>query len=79
MGSVDDVLRPLGDMLAAEDYHLASTTLDDGSLRLTVTAGPGACSYCLIPKTTFAAIAQDHLDRAGMAPEIPIEVVYPED
>ena len=79
MGSLDEVLKPIGDMLAAEDYKLVSSALDDGSLRLTVTAGPDACTYCLIPKTTFVAIARDHLERAGLTPDGPIEVIYPED
>lgn len=83
MATADDLvakaLTPLQEMLAAEDYRLWIGKSASPILRLTVTAGPSACAYCLVPKATLTAIARDHLARAGVSPEMAIEVIYPED
>ena len=77
MNAADEALRPLRAMLEAEDYHLTVTRGD--RLRLAVTAGAGACDYCLLPKSTFSALAREHLARAGLGDDVELEVVYPDD
>ena len=66
-------------MLAAEDYHLTVTTGRGGSIQLTVAAGPGACSYCLVPKSTLKSIALDRLSSAGLPGDPEIEILCPDD
>lgn len=66
-------------MLAAEDYMLVVSTVDGGPVRLAVEAGPGACSYCLVPMATLRQITLDHLSKAGLPIDLDIEITYPED
>jgi hypothetical protein len=72
---IEEALRPVGELLAADGFRLSvGPTVGDG-VRLTVTAGPDACAYCLVPETTFAAIALQHLRDRGLSARL--EIVYP--
>jgi hypothetical protein len=77
VNTAEEALRPLQAMLEAEDYHLTVTTGD--RIRVVVTAGGGACDACLVPRSTLAALARDHLGRAGIADDVELDVVYPDD
>jgi hypothetical protein len=65
-------------LLAVEDYHLAVSGRDDG-VQLQITAGEGACSYCLVSKSTLRPIALDHITQAGLPSDLDVGIVYPQD
>jgi Fe-S cluster biogenesis protein NfuA len=64
--------------LAVEDYHLAVSGGDD-AVQLQITAGEGACSYCLVSKSTLRSIAVDHMTKAGLPSDLEVDIVYPDD
>lgn len=79
MSDVDDALEPVRSMLEAEGFRLTVTGGEGSPIVLSVTAGPEACEYCLVPKSTLRAIALDKLAGHGAGGSVDIEVVYPED
>jgi hypothetical protein len=75
LGEMQDALRPVGDLLAADGYQLGVSAAAAAAATLTVTAGPDACAECLVPKQVFEAIATKHLRDRGIT--VDIDVVYP--
>jgi hypothetical protein len=73
-----EALEPVVRMLAVEDYHLSITGVDE-TIRLEITAGNEACSYCLVSKTTLRSIALDHMAKAGLPSDLEVDIVYPDD
>ncbi|WP_406280506.1 hypothetical protein [Embleya sp. NBC_00896] len=76
--AVRAALASLGEVLAADDFGLVVTCSGEGAVMLTVTAGPTACSTCLVPKEIMRRMAQRQLgalDRREWA----IEIGYPAD
>jgi hypothetical protein len=74
LGEMQDALRPVGDLLAADGY-LLGVSATAAAATLTVSAGPDACAECLVPKQVFEAIATKHLRDRGIT--VDIDVVYP--
>jgi hypothetical protein len=58
--------------LAADGYLLAFAEAGD-RVRVTITAGPGACADCLVPENLMRGI----LGRALGVPEDAIDLTYP--
>jgi hypothetical protein len=58
--------------LAADGYHLAIAAAAD-RVRVTITAGPGACADCLVPENLMRGI----LGQALGVPEDAIDLTYP--
>jgi hypothetical protein len=76
--AVQEALEPVVRMLAVEDYHLTVSGGDD-AIRLEITAGGEACSYCLVSKSTLRSVALDHMAKAGLPDDLEVDIVYPED
>ncbi len=76
--AVQEALEPVVRMLAVEDYHLSVSGGDD-AIQLKITAGEEACSYCLVSKATLRSIALDHMTKAGLANNVEVGIVYPDD
>jgi hypothetical protein len=58
--------------LAADGYHLQIAEAGD-RVRVTITAGPGACADCLVPENLMRGI----LGQALGVPEDAIDLTYP--
>ena len=58
--------------LAADGYHLQVAEAGD-RVRVTITAGPGACADCLVPENLMRGI----LGQALGVPEDAIDLTYP--
>ena len=58
--------------LAADGYHLQVAEAG-GRVRVTITAGPGACADCLVPENLMRGI----LGQALGVPEDAIDLAYP--
>ena len=58
--------------LAADGYLLAIAEAGD-RVRVTITAGPGACADCLVPENLMRSI----LGQALGVPEDSIDLTYP--
>ena len=58
--------------LAADGYLLAIAAAGD-RVRVTITAGPGACADCLVPENLMRGI----LGQALGVPEDAIDLTYP--
>jgi len=58
--------------LAADGYHLAVAEAGD-RIRVTITAGPGACADCLVPENLMRGI----LGQAFGVPQDAIDLTYP--
>jgi len=52
--AIQEALEPVVRMPALEDYHL-SISGGDEAIRLQISAGEAACSYCLVSKSTCYA------------------------
>jgi hypothetical protein len=65
-------------VLGVEDYHLSVSGGDD-AIRLEITAGGEACSYCLVSKSTLRSVALDHMTKAGLPNNLGVDIVYPDD
>jgi hypothetical protein len=76
--AVQEALEPVVRMLAVEDYHLTVSGGDD-AIRLEITAGGEACSYCLVSKATLRSVALDHVTKAGLPDDLEVDIVYPGD
>jgi hypothetical protein len=77
LAEIEEALGPLGELLAADGFRLSVGTTAAGTALLTVTAGPHACADCLVPESTFEAIALKHLRDRGLSKGI--EIAYPEE
>jgi hypothetical protein len=51
----------------------------DDAIRLEISAGADACSYCLVSKLTLRSIALDHMTKAGLPDDLEIDIIYPDD
>ncbi len=60
--------------LAADGYHLQIAEAG-GRVRVTITAGPGACADCLVPENLMRGI----LGQALGVPEDAIDLTYPKE
>jgi Fe-S cluster biogenesis protein NfuA len=78
LNAIQEALEPVVRMLAVEDYHLSISGGDD-AIQLEISAGEGACSYCLVSKTTLRSIALDHMTKAGLPDDLEVGIVYPDD
>ena len=58
--------------LAADGYHLTVAEAGD-RVRVTITAGPGACADCLVPENLMRGI----LGQTLGVPEDAIDLTYP--
>jgi hypothetical protein len=58
--------------LAADGYYLAIAEAGD-RVRVTITAGPGACADCLVPENLMRGI----LGQALGVPQDAIDLTYP--
>jgi len=76
--TVQEALEPVVRMLAVEDYHLSVSGGDD-AIRLEITAGGEACSYCLVSKSTLLSVALDHMTKAELPDDLEVDIVYPDD
>jgi Fe-S cluster biogenesis protein NfuA len=76
--AVQEALEPVVRMLAVEDYHISVSGGDD-AVQLEISAGEGACSYCLVSKSTLRSIALDHMTKAGLPNNLEVAIVYPND
>jgi hypothetical protein len=65
-------LQALQDSLAADGYRL-DLQQQDGRIGAVITAGPGTCEDCLVPKDLMRAILGQALGVDGQA----IELSYP--
>ena len=59
--------------LAADGYHLQIAEAGD-RVRVTITAGPGACADCLVPENLMRGILGQALGVSGDS----IDLTYPE-
>ena len=75
---VQEALEPVVRMLAVEDYHLAVSGGDE-AIRLEISAGGEACSYCLVSKLTLRSMALDYMTKAGLPNNLEIDIIYPDD
>ncbi len=69
-----DALAQVRRTLEADGFHLDARE-DGGRLHITVTADPGTCGDCLVPKSVLRQI----LRRALGIPAESIDVTYPND
>ena len=58
--------------LAADGYHLRIAEAGD-RVRVTITAGPGACADCLVPENLMRGL----LGQALGVPDDTIDLTYP--
>ncbi|MCI2416533.1 hypothetical protein MOQ72_03780 [Saccharopolyspora sp. K220] len=65
-------LDKLRQTLAADDYQLAVAE-SETEVRVSITAGPGACAECLVPKPLMRGV----LHSALGVPEERITLIYP--
>jgi hypothetical protein len=75
MATIEEALTPVSKMPAAEGYQLAVSGPAGTSAHLTVTAGPEACEYCLVPKSVLQAIVVKNLSENGLS--VDVTLAYP--
>ena len=77
LSRVAAALQPFAESFKTDGYDL-SVAERDGTLVVTITAGPDACEECLIGKELMAGIIAQTLSEQGVSvsPQ-EIELVYP--
>ena len=73
---VSVAVATLQSMIDADGFELSARPVDAGLVDLVVTAKPGACADCLVPKPVMIDIANAHLAGAGRQVR---ELHYPTD
>jgi hypothetical protein len=77
MAQIEEALAPVRAMLAADGYQLAVAEGSGVTALLTITAGPEACEYCLVPKSVLESIAVKNLRQHGLVMDVAL--FYPGD
>jgi hypothetical protein len=63
--ATSDVVSTLQAMIDADGFELSAHDVESGLVDLVVTAKPGACADCLVPKPVMIEIANAHFAVAG--------------
>ena len=72
-------LQPVRQALEADGYELACLEASADQIVLQVSAGPGVCEDCLVPKAVLGGMVATRLEASGLASVPAIAIRYPDE